>query len=77
MRRIPRARWRSRALGSSLRLVSTVHQVPAAAALVLRDRTNADPQQVFVTALYDLLVLGARDLTLRADRERPGIDQMV
>jgi hypothetical protein len=40
-------------------LVSTVHQVPASAALVLRDRTNADPQQVFVTALYDLIGLGA------------------
>jgi hypothetical protein len=40
-------------------LVSTIHQVPASAALVLRDRTNADPQQVFVTALYDLIGLGA------------------
>lgn len=38
--------------------MSTVHQVPTAAALVLRDRTNADPQQVFVIALYDLLALG-------------------
>lgn len=47
--------WRSRALGSSLRLVS----IPASAALVLRDRTNADPQQVFVTAVYDLIALGA------------------
>jgi hypothetical protein len=39
--------------------VSAVHRIPAAAALVLRDRTNADPQQVFVTALYDLIGLGA------------------
>jgi hypothetical protein len=40
-------------------LVSDTDQIPASAALVLRDRTNAEPQQVFVTALYDLIALGA------------------
>ncbi|WP_027005714.1 hypothetical protein [Conexibacter woesei] len=51
--------------------MSDVDQIPASAALVLRDRTNADPQQVFVTALYDLIALDA--WTHRRVRRLPGL----
>jgi hypothetical protein len=52
-------------------LVSTVHRLPAATALVLRDRTNADAGRMLATALHDLLAGDTWTLEQRRRRRPP------